>query len=376
MRLKDIKDEVKRHVKDYTTETELAIEMAANNVLFELRNKFNWWFARERFYFDTIAKYNTGTITATNGSAVITGSGTTFTSAMVGRKLIVGGDSTAYRVKTFTSATSITLESVYQGTTVSGSTYGIFKHIYRLNDRVMRILWAMQNADKVKIRHVDARYFDEAKGPWNTSYGKPTHYIPRGQTTTNYYETGTVSVTSGSAAVTGSGTTFTSDMVGMVFKVVGDEVEYVISGFTSATAITLDTNYDGTTNAAASYAVGPWGTEEIELWPAPETVMQVEYFAQLRAVKMINDNDVADLPQQWHYGILHGTLAEVLPGRAIDEAEIDRYEKKYAAFLKDVRSWHNVNEDENPFFKDTNNPEVTGGGSMWFGDDNSWVFQR
>ena len=375
MRFKDYKDEIRRHLTNWTTETELAVELAINNNLFEIRNKFNWWFARERFYFDTVAKYATGTITATNGSATITGSGTTFTAAMVGRKLIVGGDSTAYVIKTFTSATSITLESVYQGTTVSGSTFAILKHIYRLNDRAMRILWMMQNADKIKMRHVDARYFDEAKGPWNTSYGKPSHYIPRGQTTANYYAANTVLVTNGSATVTGSSTAFTSDMAGMVFKVVGDDIEYIISAVGSATSITLDTNYDGTTNASASYAIGPWGTEQVELWPAPETAMQIEYWAQLRAVKMVADNDVPDLPEQWHAVILHGALAEILPGRALNEAEIDRYEKKYAGDLKDIKSWHNVNEDENPFFKDTNNPEITGGGTG-FSDDNAWVFTK
>jgi len=71
------------------------------------------------------ADYTTGTITATNGSATITGSGTTFTSGMVGRFLKVDDDGEWYEIDSFSSTTSITLKTKYQGTTVSGASYTI-----------------------------------------------------------------------------------------------------------------------------------------------------------------------------------------------------------------------------------------------------------
>ena len=73
-------------------------------------------------------KYTTGTIAVTNGSAVVTGTGTTFTASMVGRYFQITsatGDGLWYKVASFSSATSITLENYYQGTTVSGVTYQI-----------------------------------------------------------------------------------------------------------------------------------------------------------------------------------------------------------------------------------------------------------
>lgn len=71
------------------------------------------------------ADYTTGTITATNGSAAITGSGTTFTAAMVGRYLKVNNDGYWYEIASYTSATSITLKRKFQGTTVAGASYTI-----------------------------------------------------------------------------------------------------------------------------------------------------------------------------------------------------------------------------------------------------------
>jgi len=75
----------------------------------------------------TVADYTTGGIlTAVNGSATITGTGTTFTQSMVGRWLRITESDTAnkgdgywYRILSYTSATVITLEKPYQGTAIT-----------------------------------------------------------------------------------------------------------------------------------------------------------------------------------------------------------------------------------------------------------------
>ncbi len=54
--------------------------------------------------------YTTGTCEVAVTTGVVTGSGTTFTSAMVGKGFKASGHSTWYRVKTFTNTTSITIE--------------------------------------------------------------------------------------------------------------------------------------------------------------------------------------------------------------------------------------------------------------------------
>lgn len=54
------------------------------------------------------------------------------------------------------------------------------------------------------------------------------------------YSTGTVTVTTGTGAVTGSSTVFTADMVGAPFKAVGHTKYYRVKTFTSATAIVIE----------------------------------------------------------------------------------------------------------------------------------------
>src|SRR3990167_4563216 len=62
-----------------------------------------WPFLWTNDFFQTVAPYEDGTITATNASPTITGSSTIFTSAMVGRRLRVGSETGYYTIKSFTS---------------------------------------------------------------------------------------------------------------------------------------------------------------------------------------------------------------------------------------------------------------------------------
>lgn len=74
------------------------------------------------------ADYTTGTVTVTNGSSAVVGSGTTFTTAMAGRMIRINDgsdDQLWYRIEVVTDATHITLENVYGGATTSGISYRI-----------------------------------------------------------------------------------------------------------------------------------------------------------------------------------------------------------------------------------------------------------
>src|SRR6185369_3309372 len=64
---------------------------------------------------------------------------------------------------------------------------------------------------------------------------------------------GTLSLTNGSATVTGTSTAFAATDVGKGIQILG--VNYTIKTFSSATAITIDPIYAGTTNPTASYSL-------------------------------------------------------------------------------------------------------------------------
>ncbi len=66
----------------------------------------------------------TGTVAVTNGSTLVTGTSTTFTSqATKGSWITIGTDTRSYRVASVTSDTSLALTQQYQGTTGTGLSY-------------------------------------------------------------------------------------------------------------------------------------------------------------------------------------------------------------------------------------------------------------
>lgn len=68
--------------------------------------------------------YITGTVSVTNSSTAVVGTGTTFTAGMVGKTFQIAGETKSYTVATYTDATHITINS-YTGITGSGKSYKI-----------------------------------------------------------------------------------------------------------------------------------------------------------------------------------------------------------------------------------------------------------
>lgn len=73
----------------------------------------------------TADDYTTGTVTVTNNDETVTGAGTTFTAAMVGRWFKTTNDPTFYRIASFTDASNIELETTWEGSSAAGAAYTI-----------------------------------------------------------------------------------------------------------------------------------------------------------------------------------------------------------------------------------------------------------
>lgn len=128
------------------------------------------------------------------------------------------------------------------------------------------------------------------------------------------YTTGTiVSITNGTTALVGSGTTWTSQMVGRYIKITptdaagtGDGVWYEISAVPTATTITLVRAYGGTTIAAgsAAYTIGqmpllpeafhdtPWKGAAADYWSKEADERAPFYQSQFNA-------EVKELERTW-----------------------------------------------------------------------------
>lgn len=86
-----------------------------------------------------MAWYSTGTIAVTNGSKVVTGTGTSWFGGLQSGWGLVGPDGRAYEIDTVNAATSITLKSNYQGSTAGGQAYAAFPTMSLANDLVDRL---------------------------------------------------------------------------------------------------------------------------------------------------------------------------------------------------------------------------------------------
>lgn len=75
-----------------------------------------------------MSQYKTGTVSVTNGSATVTGSGTAWSSNVSpGDGFVVAGTSVPYTVASVSNNTSLTLSTPYQGSSASGESYAIWR---------------------------------------------------------------------------------------------------------------------------------------------------------------------------------------------------------------------------------------------------------
>ena len=137
--------------------------------------------------------YTAGTANFTNGSAVVTGNSTAWTTNLIGMWLANTNDTRTYVVAGVASATSLTITPVYAGANVAGQSY------------------FLQN---------------------------PTAGL------TTYYSAGTTTFTPGSTAVTGSGTSWNSGMIGSwIYGSNNPAVLYKIIAVGSPTTLTISPAY-------------------------------------------------------------------------------------------------------------------------------------
>ena len=118
----------------------------------ESRYDFSW--LKDYSYINTTPVYNTGSVTVTQDSTTVTGSGTTFTAAMVGRMFKVDDDDNYYEISAYVSATEVTLASAYTDTTTAGASYNIYKTDYALATDFKKMVWVKQLITPMKMVNI------------------------------------------------------------------------------------------------------------------------------------------------------------------------------------------------------------------------------
>lgn len=173
MTFEDIYLEIQEMVQDESAGMQTKIESAINEVYREIcsMRTMNWrWLHKSKNYY-TAAGYNTGTITVTNGSTAITGTGTEFTSSMADMKLVFPDFPEINIIASVEGDEALTLSAAYQGDDDDGS-FLIYQNELDLPADFRRPLKVKLNG--LPLDQLDLRKYREKQESWSTA--RPSGY--------------------------------------------------------------------------------------------------------------------------------------------------------------------------------------------------------
>lgn len=133
-----------------------------NDVLREFNRHRGLRLQNQRYTFNTVDDYTTGTVDITQGSTTVTGTSTVWTSAMVGRAFATNREDSIHRITAVDSSTSITLDSAWPHDDVDDGTYRIAQDRYEAPSNLREIKfgsiagdrsWPLEIRDPVYIEH-------------------------------------------------------------------------------------------------------------------------------------------------------------------------------------------------------------------------------
>lgn len=348
----DIQNQVTA-ISNVTGQTDLvkkSIQIALNRIA----EYFEWpFYIVNTGVINTVAPYTTGTCTVTNGSATVTGTTTVWTSAMIGRKFRFSNDSAYYLIIAVGGTGSLTLATPYQGSTNStGSTYSIYKDEYRLAPDVDTYKTIVQIQNSMAMSSVPTARFDKFF-PSPYSYSNPALEIMSG-TKLDTYSTGTVTVAANSTTITGSSTAWTSvEALGRMSPITVGSNVYTIKTVNSATNITI---YEVPSVAAAAsvYSIN-LANLIVQVFPIPSIQENLYYRYHRIPDVMVNSYDIPDLPPQWQYLLIYGSLSFLFLLKGdINKAQIEsenrfleglqNMKKKLGSYATD-RKWNVSSQD-------------------------------
>jgi len=267
--------------------------------------------------------YSTGTITVTNGSRTVTGSGTAWSSTSHNKaKILIGG--AYYKIGNVASATSITLSQPFQGTSASSLSYQIWVDEYRLHPEVLSIggfvdyEW-QATLDESYPRNMKVSY------PLPINSELPTVYTVIGRKDMTLDSTGTVSGTINTNTLTGSGTSWLSTLEPGMEIVVGSYT-YHVRSIESDTSVTLYQYLAATITAGTSFAAKGKNCIVVR-FREPTAQRIVHYWYWAKSYPLVNDID-----EDWVAEIYN----EVLLSGAVNKDYLDKNDVARASLSKQV----------------------------------------
>lgn len=340
------------------------IKNLINTSIERIAREANWRQLRRSGKFNTVAPYLTGTVTCTNGSAAVVGSGTLWLTGtapiVIGRRMSLGGSSQRYTITAVNSDTSITTDYSFDGTTASGLTYNIYgQEEYNLPIQTNKeaILQHEKLGYPYVLQYLTERQFFASSVNTLIQY-TPTHYHMWLQDTVIAQPTSAsvITVSSSSAADTALGQTVT--IFGTVSGYPDSEI-ITLTGTSSAVSSKSFTNVDRVTkngsttgrvtatsnSAGTTIAVIPTGYQtdsirykKVKLFPLPDSAfpIYVDYYKQ--PYRLVNDGDVHELGDAFDECIILLATAKLKLESNIDKGKT--FMQLYEDELKSLKQYN------------------------------------
>lgn len=137
----------------------------------EMLDELPWQRLQAVSTIQTVAEYNTGTVTATNGLTTINGVGTAWTSAMTGRMIRIAGRPEFYEF-TYIAPASGSLDRGFEGASGGGQSYRINKSSYALPLALRFVTGVRSNATENSLSPRSTAELNEL-APVRDVYGPP-----------------------------------------------------------------------------------------------------------------------------------------------------------------------------------------------------------
>lgn len=278
------------------------------------------------------ALYSDGTITATQNSNTVTGASTAWTSTMAGRKMLMP-DGAYYKIASVASTTSIILTQPYQGSTLSGQSYSIWKDEYRLYPEVYEIGGFVEygypkTMDESWPKNMKQSY------PKPVSVDLPDVFTVIGRKPADAYSTGTVSGSINTYTLTGSGTSWLAN-VEPGFEITIGSYKYNVRSVDSDTQITLYQQLVVAIVAGTTYsAIGV--NCLIVRFKQPTSQRIVHYWYWAKDYPFVNDSDQDWISELYPKVILNGIMYYDYMDKN-DPIRTDRASMNYESSLKDAK---------------------------------------
>lgn len=278
-----------------------------NQVRADIASRFSgrWSSLYREGWLPLVPVYSTGTVTVTIESRTVTGSGTTWTSSMVGRKFL-GPDNAYYKIAAVASTTSLTLTEPYQSTTASGASYQIWKDEYVLYPDVFSVVDFVNYIDPNQMREYTTRQ-SRSIYPRSTANETARYYTILGRKRNlDSYSTGTVSGTINTRTLTGSGTTW-FDNIQPGFEITIGSYTYHVDTVDSDTQLTLKEDIVATISALTTYSARGRNALVVRfLAPSSQTMVNYAYYS--KSYPLVNDNDEDWMLELFPHVIINGVM--------------------------------------------------------------------